>query len=114
MAQIAGPKDTDEFIRVGWPAGGGVWVLKTTLRDACDRSVAVTHNAYNMEERCKAIEQVGGGILRGSQGLPRDRFILNTTIEKSPASEKHASRTDLGQLVPFLYNPSCIVGLDLM
>jgi hypothetical protein len=50
----------DAFIKVGWPAAGGVWVLKTTKDEASRKGVAIIYNAYNMEERCKAIKQVGG------------------------------------------------------
>ncbi|KUI60653.1 hypothetical protein VP1G_07875 [Cytospora mali] len=47
------------YVKVGWPAGGGVWVLSTTYNEAGDRGVAIIHNAYNMEERCKALEKLG-------------------------------------------------------
>lgn len=51
--------DTDSFLKVGWPAGGGVWVLKTTVGVADEKGAAIILNAYSMEERCKAIEQLG-------------------------------------------------------
>jgi hypothetical protein len=44
----------------GWPEGGGVWVFKTSDVKARVRGAAIIHNAFNMEERCKAIEQLGG------------------------------------------------------
>ncbi|POR36719.1 Uncharacterized protein TPAR_03085 [Tolypocladium paradoxum] len=48
------------FIRVGWPATGGVWVLKATDTEACERGIGTLHNAYSMEQRCTVIEQLGG------------------------------------------------------
>ncbi|KAB5558246.1 hypothetical protein GE09DRAFT_1221373 [Coniochaeta sp. 2T2.1] len=51
-------KADDPFVKVGWPATGGVWVLKTTKFEAAGRGVAVVYNAYNMEERCRAIEML--------------------------------------------------------
>lgn len=47
------------YVKVGWPAGGGVWVLSTTYNEASERGVAKSHNAYHMDERCKALEQLG-------------------------------------------------------
>ncbi|PYI10661.1 hypothetical protein BO78DRAFT_270354, partial [Aspergillus sclerotiicarbonarius CBS 121057] len=37
---VMGPKDTDTYIRVGWPAGGGVWVLSITYGEAWERGTA--------------------------------------------------------------------------
>jgi hypothetical protein len=51
---------SESFIQVGWPASGGVWVLQTTVENASERGVGMIQNAYNMEERCKAIERLGG------------------------------------------------------
>ncbi|KAL2017441.1 hypothetical protein VTK56DRAFT_2097 [Thermocarpiscus australiensis] len=48
------------FFCVGWPAGGGVWVLSTSKRIAAKKNAGILFNAYNMEERCKVIEQLGG------------------------------------------------------
>ena len=58
--ELEGLKDSDEYVRVGWPAGGGVWVLHTTVEEASKKGTGLIHNAYNMEERCKVIEQLGG------------------------------------------------------
>ncbi|KAL6859304.1 hypothetical protein J3F83DRAFT_749680 [Trichoderma novae-zelandiae] len=52
--------DMDFTFHVGWPAGGGVWVLTVSRATAKTTSAAIIHNAFNMEERCKAIEQLGG------------------------------------------------------
>lgn len=51
------------FIKVGWPAGGGVWVLNITEDEAITRGVGVIYNASDMEHRCRLIEQLGGGLL---------------------------------------------------
>ena len=48
------------FIKVGWPAGGGVWVLNITEHEAWDRDAGVVHYAHDMEERCRVIERLGG------------------------------------------------------
>lgn len=60
LAELDYSKCTDSFIRVGWPAEGGVWVLKTTRGEADKKGAAIIHNAYNMEERCKIIKQLEG------------------------------------------------------
>lgn len=64
------PKLTDSFIRVGWPAGGGVWVLKTTLKGADEKGAAMVENAYNMEERCRVLEQIGGVFYANPKDCP--------------------------------------------
>ncbi|KAL6804823.1 hypothetical protein GGI42DRAFT_323007 [Trichoderma sp. SZMC 28013] len=48
------------FIKVGWPAGGGVWVLNITENEAITRGVGIIYNASDMEHRCRLIEQLGG------------------------------------------------------
>ncbi|KAI2616837.1 hypothetical protein GGR54DRAFT_609023 [Hypoxylon sp. NC1633] len=50
----------DPVAFVGWPAGGGVWVLRTTHGDASERGVGRINNAQTMEERCRIIRQMGG------------------------------------------------------
>lgn len=54
LSQLEYPDLTDSFIRAGWSVGGSLWVLKTTLKGA-----AISHNAYDMEERCRVLEQIG-------------------------------------------------------
>lgn len=44
----------------GWPSEGGVWVLHTTVVEATKKGTGLIHSAYNMEERCKVIKQMGG------------------------------------------------------
>lgn len=57
---IGSDDETESFIQVGWPASGGVWVLHITVEKAGDIGAARIQNAYSMEERCNAIEQLGG------------------------------------------------------
>ncbi|KAL7802069.1 hypothetical protein V8C44DRAFT_345971 [Trichoderma aethiopicum] len=60
-----------DIIYVGWPAGGGVWVLFLPSRSyARMDGVAIIHNAFNMEERCKAIEQLGGRFYENPRDCP--------------------------------------------
>ncbi|UKZ55207.1 hypothetical protein TrVGV298_009025 [Trichoderma virens] len=62
MKNAIEPESTDGIVlTVGWPAGGGVWVLAVPPIRARVIGAAIIHNAYNMEERCKVIEQLGGG-----------------------------------------------------
>ncbi|PTB81729.1 hypothetical protein M440DRAFT_1444353 [Trichoderma longibrachiatum ATCC 18648] len=48
------------FVKVGWPAGGGVWVLDILMDDAMTKDTGIIFNARYMEERCRLIEQLGG------------------------------------------------------
>ncbi len=57
---ITGAIPDEGFTYVGWPAGGGVWVLKMPEMEAMAAGTAAIYNSYTMEERCKAIEKVGG------------------------------------------------------
>lgn len=50
----------DPFIKVGWPARGGVWVLNITVDEAFTRGVGIIYNAYDMEDRCRLIKKLGG------------------------------------------------------
>lgn len=70
LSQMEYIKLTDSFTRVGWPAGGGVWVLKTTLEEANLKAVGIIHNASDMEERCRLIEQVGGVFYANVKDCP--------------------------------------------
>ncbi|KAL7820733.1 hypothetical protein V8C26DRAFT_393176 [Trichoderma gracile] len=54
------PSMRPRFIKVGWPAGGGVWVLDITDHEAWLKGAGLIYTAYNMEERCRLIEQLGG------------------------------------------------------
>ncbi|RHZ44748.1 hypothetical protein CDV55_100713 [Aspergillus turcosus] len=64
------PKGTDGYLPVGWPAGGGVWVLHTTLGNASNIGAARIHNAYDMEERCRVIEMLGGVFYADPKDCP--------------------------------------------
>ncbi|KAH8803508.1 hypothetical protein F5884DRAFT_683208 [Xylogone sp. PMI_703] len=55
------PSRDSLMLFVGWPSDGGVWVLKTTRRDALlVKGIGRIHNALNMTERCRVIEESGG------------------------------------------------------
>jgi hypothetical protein len=70
LSQLEYPTSTDSFIRVGLPAGGGVWVLKTTLDGAEEKGAAIIQNAYGMEEWCRVIEQIGGVFYANAKDCP--------------------------------------------
>jgi hypothetical protein len=53
-------EQSDRYVRIGWPASGGVWVLNVSVDEAQERGASMVHSAYTMEERCRAIEKVGG------------------------------------------------------
>ncbi|KAI1399294.1 hypothetical protein F4819DRAFT_465535 [Hypoxylon fuscum] len=59
---------------VGWPASGGVWVLRTTNGAASERGVGRIHNALHMEERCRVIREMGGVFYAN----PRDGLDLDS------------------------------------
>lgn len=59
-----------QVLIIGWPAGGGVWVFKTTYLDAIEKGVGRIKNAFNMEERCRAIEQLGGTFYADPKECP--------------------------------------------
>jgi hypothetical protein len=84
LTQLEYPKLTDSFIRVGWPAGGGLWVLKTTLGGAGDKGVAMIPTTYSIEERCRVIEQVGGVFY--ADPISRSTLTLTPTTFPSQAN----------------------------
>lgn len=70
MSQIDPSTPPGPYIEVGWPAGGGVWVLKTTDDDAMERGTAWISIARDMEERCRVIEQLGGVFYANPRDCP--------------------------------------------
>jgi hypothetical protein len=60
----------DKFIITGWPAGGGVWVLNGTIREATKKHAGMAFNAFNMEERSKIIEKLGGTFYTNPKDCP--------------------------------------------
>lgn len=54
----------------GWPAGGGVWVSRTSDTKASVRGAVIIQNAFNMEEWYNAIEQLGGVFFEDSEDCP--------------------------------------------
>ncbi|OTB02047.1 hypothetical protein M426DRAFT_322995 [Hypoxylon sp. CI-4A] len=57
---------------VGWPAGGGVWVLRTTYDEASARGMGRINNCYTMDERCRLIKELGGEYYQN----PREGLYL--------------------------------------
>lgn len=47
---------------IGWLEGGGARVLAIPAAAATIKGTAIIQNAFNMEERCHAIEQLGGSF----------------------------------------------------
>lgn len=84
-----GPDEDIELI-LGWPkqqysdrgdgdvggGGGGVWVLKLNRSDAIAKGTGRIHNAYNMEERCRAIEQMGGTYFSNPKDCPDTKDLV--------------------------------------
>ncbi|KAL4956276.1 hypothetical protein BDW69DRAFT_181780 [Aspergillus filifer] len=66
----AGSKDADPFIRVGYPDGGGAWVLHTTVGDAGSKGAVIIKNASTMEERCMLIQRIGGVFYENPRNCP--------------------------------------------
>lgn len=53
----------DSRVWYGWPGDapeGGVWVLRTNGTEGAELGVSRIRNALTMEEKCKAIEMLGG------------------------------------------------------
>lgn len=49
---------------------GGVWALQTTRGGANKIGAAIVQNAYIMEQRCKAIEKLGGTFYADPKNCP--------------------------------------------
>ena len=58
------------FLRAGWPATGGVWVLCLTEAEAVERNAGMVFHAYSMEERCQVLEQLGGTFYADPEDCP--------------------------------------------
>ncbi|KAK2746104.1 hypothetical protein CKAH01_18226 [Colletotrichum kahawae] len=50
----------EDVLVAGYPAAGGVWVLKAKPAAAAQAGVGRIKNARDMEERCRLIEKLGG------------------------------------------------------
>jgi len=57
-------------LEVGWPAVGGVWVLKFRSGRACPREIGRIRMARDMEERCRVIESLGGTFYADPEDCP--------------------------------------------
>ncbi|KAL2017346.1 hypothetical protein VTK56DRAFT_2269 [Thermocarpiscus australiensis] len=77
------------FLRTGWPATGGVWVLCLTEDEAVQKNAGMIFNAYSMEERCQVIEQLGGTFYANPEDCPEldsnsHLRYLPTPVGKAP------------------------------
>ena len=58
---LRGGNQTNHVVKAfGWPADGGVWVLKMPYMDSEMKGIGRIRNAFSMEERCRQIEKLGG------------------------------------------------------
>ena len=82
---------------MGWTDnGGGTWILSTTRKEAIRKGIGRVKNAFNMEERCRVIESLGGVFYADAndcadldlrpedsiahpQGAPLDLYSLGST-----------------------------------
>ena len=66
-----------------WPENaptGGVWVLRTTGWEGAELGVARIRNALTMEERCKAIEMLGGKFYEQWDDAKRDTLVWQSDL----------------------------------
>lgn len=64
---------------LGWPGAvpeGGVWVLWSGYGNRRVQGAGRIQNAYTMEERCKAIEMLGGEFYQDWEEVEEPRYIL--------------------------------------
>ncbi|KAJ5536890.1 hypothetical protein N7513_010076 [Penicillium frequentans] len=61
----------NNYIRVGWPTGGGVWVWQPKDEaEASEKGGAKLQNANTMDERYELIESLGGTFYADPQSCP--------------------------------------------
>lgn len=63
-------KATDPRLFFGWPAKGGVWVLKTTYRRSFELGTGKIHVATDMEKRCEVLETLGAVYYENPEDCP--------------------------------------------
>ncbi|KAL2120205.1 hypothetical protein VTJ04DRAFT_4231 [Mycothermus thermophilus] len=68
--EVGSSTEEEKFIITGWPAGGGVWVLNGTVAEAGRKQAGMAFNAFNMEERSKIIEKLGGAFYANPKDCP--------------------------------------------
>lgn len=67
----AGGIRRNNYIRVGWPTGGGVWVWQPKDEtEAKEKGGAKLQNANTMDERCELIKSLGGAFYADPQSCP--------------------------------------------
>ncbi|KAI1504901.1 hypothetical protein F5X99DRAFT_370227 [Biscogniauxia marginata] len=53
--------DRKMLVVAAWPRGGaGVWVVTMRVGEASEKGLACVWNALSMDERCEAVEKLGG------------------------------------------------------
>lgn len=67
---FSGQRPEDRQLIVGWPGGGGVWVIDTTLGDSGDRGLGRVKNAHDMEQQSLLIERHGGQFYADPRDCP--------------------------------------------
>ncbi|RYP60207.1 hypothetical protein DL769_008231 [Monosporascus sp. CRB-8-3] len=67
------PEKLNRMILVvaAWPQGGaGVWVITMRVGEAAEKGLARVWNALSMDERCEAVEKLGGKIYHDPADCP--------------------------------------------
>ena len=84
---------------LGWPASGGVWVIRETWEALYDRDVGRVKLAKTMEERCRAIEMSGGTFFANPSDCDFTKDLVETPemLElalriKDPSVTEHGAR----------------------
>ncbi|KAJ5610342.1 hypothetical protein N7510_007061 [Penicillium lagena] len=72
---LLGPDPDEKVVVVGWVGSdddekGGIWVLSTTRREANCKGVGRVKSGFNMEERCRVIESLGGVFYASPMDCP--------------------------------------------
>ncbi|KAE8449309.1 hypothetical protein EG329_008210 [Mollisiaceae sp. DMI_Dod_QoI] len=80
--------DEIETLFLGWPADGGVWILRYESWRLVNWTLGPIFHALTMEERCKAIEICGGTFFED----PEDCQFVKPLIE---GFGEHEDRPDL-------------------
>ena len=71
-----GKRVTMEKLWLGWPKAGGVWALSLDEHEGSKRGVGRIKNAINMEERCRAIEMLGGVFHSNGEAYLQDSQLV--------------------------------------
>lgn len=78
------------LMKVGYPASGGVWVLKMSIEEADKKGAGIIYNAFTMEERCMVIEKLGGVFYSNPMECPD----LDLAGKMGPARKSRRKRQE--------------------